>query len=111
MSLTRPVSLISSCQPIARAMSMAESVITSYSIHYTKLYEEEAEEVLRQTERIALITQNMLAFARKQGLHRGTVRLNELLEEILAQAGHLAPLDAVRIERRLDPQLPRNNFV
>jgi len=67
---------------------------------------EEAEEVLRQTERIALITQNMLAFARKQGLHRGTVRLNELLEEILAQAGHLAPLDAVRIERRLDPQLP-----
>ncbi len=67
---------------------------------------EEAEEVLRQTERISLITQNMLAFARKQNLHRGTVRLNALLEEILAQAGHLAPLGAVRIERRLDPQLP-----
>jgi len=67
---------------------------------------EEAEEILRQTERISLITQNMLAFARKQSLHRGTVRLNDLLEEILAQAGHLAPLGAVQIERRLDPQLP-----
>jgi signal transduction histidine kinase len=68
--------------------------------------QEEAEEILRQTERIALITQNMLAFARKQNLHRGTVRLNALLEEILAQAGHLVPLDEMRIERRFDPQLP-----
>jgi signal transduction histidine kinase len=67
---------------------------------------EEAEEILRQTERIALITQNMLAFARKQNLHRGTVRLNALIEEILAQAGHLVPLEATRIERRFSPQLP-----
>jgi len=67
---------------------------------------EEAEEILRQTERIALITQNMLAFARKQSLHRGMLQVNGLLEEILAQANHLVPLDTVRIERRLDPQLP-----
>jgi signal transduction histidine kinase len=53
-----------------------------------------------------LITQNMLAFARKQNLHRGTVRLNALIEEILAQVGHHVPLGEVRIERRFDPQLP-----
>jgi len=69
--------------------------------------QEEAEEILRQTERIALITQNMLAFARKQNLHREMLQANELLEEILGQAGHLVPLGRVCIERRLDPHLPR----
>jgi len=68
--------------------------------------QEEAEEILRQTERIALITQNMLAFARKQNLHRGMLQLNVLLEEILAQVGHHVPLGEVHIERRFDPQLP-----
>ncbi|HXV22259.1 MAG TPA: cache domain-containing protein [Desulfuromonadales bacterium] len=68
--------------------------------------QEEAEEILRQTERIALITQNMLAFARKQSLHQNLLRLNSLIEEILAQAGHLVPLEQMRIERHFDPQLP-----
>jgi signal transduction histidine kinase len=68
--------------------------------------QEEAEEILRQTERIALITQNMLAFARKQNLHRGMLQLNALLEEILTQVGHHVPLGEVHIDRRFDPQLP-----
>jgi two-component system NtrC family sensor kinase len=68
--------------------------------------QEEAVEILRQTERIALITQNMLAFARKQSLHQNLLQLNSLIDEILAQAGHLVPLEQMRLERHFDPQLP-----
>lgn len=67
---------------------------------------EEAEEILRQTERLSLITQNMLAYARKQSLHTEKVSLNALLEEILAQVSHLAPLDRIQVVRELDPRLP-----
>lgn len=65
--------------------------------------QEEAEEILRQTERIALIIQNMLAFARKQSLNRESLSLNALLAEILGQIGHHIPLDQVDIS--FDPAM------
>jgi PAS domain S-box-containing protein len=65
--------------------------------------QEEAEEILRQTDRIALITQNMLAFARKQSLNRRSLSLNDLLAEILGQIGHHIPLDQVDIS--FDPAM------
>ncbi len=62
---------------------------------------EEAEEILKQTERISLITRNMLAFAREQAIHPEQVRINAILEEILDQVGHQAPLDEVQVEKHL----------
>lgn len=67
---------------------------------------EEAEEILRQTERVSLITGNLLAFAREQAIHPAPVSVVELIEEILAQVSHQAPLAGVRIERRLPADLP-----
>jgi signal transduction histidine kinase len=68
--------------------------------------QEEAEEILRQTERIALITQNMLAFARSQSLNRQSLSLNTLLEEILGQIGHHLPHDQVEIDFDTAMNLP-----
>ncbi len=62
---------------------------------------EEAEEVLKQTERISLITRNLLAFAREQAIHPEQVRVNAILGEILDQVGHQAPLDQVEVQTRL----------
>jgi signal transduction histidine kinase len=67
---------------------------------------EEAGEVLRQTERISLITRNMLSFAREQAVHAEEVDVNPLLEEILAQASHQAPAEKVTMVRRLASDLP-----
>ena len=64
---------------------------------------EEIDEVLRQTERISLITQNMLDFSRKQNFDRQEVSINQLLEEILEQINHHMPLDQVEI--RFDPAM------
>ncbi len=68
---------------------------------------EEAEEILKQTERVSLITQNMLAFAREQAIHAEEVQINDLLEEeILEQIGHQVTLGSVHMIRQLDPELP-----
>jgi signal transduction histidine kinase len=67
---------------------------------------EEAGEVLRQTERISLITRNMLSFAREQAVLSQKVDINPLLEEILAQAGHQVPAEQVTVVRRLASDLP-----
>lgn len=67
---------------------------------------EEAEEILKQTERVSLITANLLAFAREQAIHPAPVDIPSLIEEILAQVSHQAPLAGVRIERRLPTDLP-----
>ncbi|BCR05639.1 two-component sensor histidine kinase [Desulfuromonas versatilis] len=60
---------------------------------------EEAEEILKQTERISLITRNMLTFAREQEIHPEMIQVNSLLGEILDQVGHQAPLDEVAVEK------------
>lgn len=67
---------------------------------------EELAEILKNTERISRITQNLLTFARAQALQLEKVNLNLLLREILDQVGHQVPMGAVAVQCRFDPQLP-----
>lgn len=67
---------------------------------------EETGEILRQVERISLITGNLLSFARKQQLTLQTFPLNALLEEILDQVGHQIPTRGIEIQTELATGLP-----
>lgn len=68
---------------------------------------EEAEEALKQTERVSRITQNMLAFAREQTINLEPVLVNKIIEEVIAQVRHHEPLLDVKIEMELGPDVPR----
>ncbi len=67
---------------------------------------EEAEEVKKQTERIARITENLVTFARRQIVHRDEVDINALLAEILSQLGHQVPMTEITVKRNFAPDLP-----
>lgn len=67
---------------------------------------EEADEIMKQTERVSLITRNLLSFAREQMIHPEQVQLNTLLEEILSQLSHQATMSGVLVEKNLCPTLP-----
>ena len=67
---------------------------------------EEAEEILKQTERISMITQNMLTFAREQSFKFDNVQINDLLADILAQVSHQVELGAVEVITDFAPDLP-----
>lgn len=67
---------------------------------------EEAEEVKKQTERIARITDNLLAFARRQAPHEESVDINTLLEEILAQLPHQIIMHGISVKRNYAAELP-----
>jgi signal transduction histidine kinase len=67
---------------------------------------EEAEEILRQTERLARITASLLTFAREQSVRREPVQVNRLLEDVLAQVGHQTDPGRVEILCRLAADLP-----
>ncbi len=67
---------------------------------------EEIGEILRQVERISLITGNLLAFARKQNLASDKFALNHLLTEVLDRIGHQFSTAGVEIERDLAAALP-----
>ncbi|MDW7646159.1 MAG: cache domain-containing protein [Desulfuromonadales bacterium] len=67
---------------------------------------EEAEEILKQTERISRITQNMLTFAREQAIHPQPVEVNSLLDDIVAQVSHQVSVGTVEIIREFGPDLP-----
>lgn len=67
---------------------------------------EEAEEVMKQTERIGRITQNLLSFARRQAPHLDQVDLNDLVNEILAQLRHQVNLAEVTLKKNYDIDLP-----
>ncbi len=70
---------------------------------------EETGEILRQVERISLITGNLLAFARKQNLQCAEFSLNRLLDEILDQIGHQVPVAGVEIQFLPTDDLPLCN--
>ncbi len=70
---------------------------------------EEAEEIKQQTERIALITQNMLAFAREQAIELERFDLHKLLGTVLDQLGHQVPLDGIEVRREFADNLPTVN--
>lgn len=67
---------------------------------------EEAEEILKQTERISRITQNMLTFAREQAIHPRPVEVNNLLDDIVAQVSHQVSIGKVEIIRQFGTDLP-----
>ena len=61
---------------------------------------EEVEIISQQTERMAKIVGNLLAFARQKSLDRRQVAINELLDDILSQIGHQAAMGKVAVRRR-----------
>lgn len=67
---------------------------------------EEAEEILKQTERISMITQNMLNFAREQSFKFDNVQVNGELADILAQVNHQAELGSIEVITDFAPDLP-----
>lgn len=67
---------------------------------------EEAEEIKKQTERISLITQNMLTFARQEAISPQPMELAPLLKEVMEQVGHQIPLTGVEVLLDIDPALP-----
>lgn len=66
---------------------------------------EEIDIISRQTERMAKIVANLLAFAREKKLRQGSVAIHQLLDDIVAQIGFQAPLSGIRVERQYDPDL------
>lgn len=66
---------------------------------------EEVEIISRQTERMAKIVGNLLAFARQKSLDRRQVEVHGVLDDILAQIGHQVSLDRIQVLREYDPQL------
>lgn len=67
---------------------------------------EEGLEILKQTERISLITQGMLTFARRQTFHSDPVHINELLKEVLTQVVHQAPAGHITVRKDFAASLP-----
>ncbi len=66
---------------------------------------EETREIIKQVERVSLITQNLLNFAGQQDLHQEQVLLKQLLEEILGQISHQQPLDQIQLNLEFDELL------
>jgi len=67
---------------------------------------EETDEIMKQTERISLITRNLLSFAHEQMVHPEQVQLNTLLEEILSQLRHQVTMTEILEEKNLCITLP-----
>ena len=69
---------------------------------------EEVDEIMKQVERVSLITRNLLNFAGKQELASDQVDIGLLLDEILGQISHQQPLEQVNVIRRYDklPTVP-----
>ncbi|TYO95812.1 PAS domain S-box-containing protein [Geothermobacter ehrlichii] len=67
---------------------------------------DETGEILRQVERISLITGNLLAFARKQNLALSNFDLPSLLAEILDQVSHQVPTENIDLQLSPAPDLP-----
>lgn len=67
--------------------------------------QEELSEIMKQVERISLITRNLLSSSREQSLNLEPVRIPELLDEILAQLIHHAPMVGVEIKKTFAHEL------
>jgi two-component system, NtrC family, sensor kinase len=66
---------------------------------------EEVEIISQQTERMAKIVGNLLAFARQKSLDRRQVMIHEVLDDILSQIGHQAAMSEVTVVRDYAPGL------
>ena len=66
---------------------------------------EEVEIISQQTERMARIVGNLLAFARQKSLDQSQCAINQILDDILSQIGHQASLCAITVVRHYQPGL------
>jgi two-component system, NtrC family, sensor kinase len=66
---------------------------------------EEVDIISQQTERMAKIVGNLLAFARQKSLDRRQVTIHQVLDDILSQIGHQVSLERIAVEREYAPDL------
>jgi two-component system, NtrC family, sensor kinase len=64
---------------------------------------EEVDMIFSQVKRVERIVSNLLKFARKERCEQGTVRLNALLHEVVAQIEYQEPLEGIVVEERYAP--------
>jgi two-component system, NtrC family, sensor kinase len=66
---------------------------------------EEVDIISRQTERMAKIVANLLAFARQKSLNQREFQVHEILDDILGQIGHQTPMERIEVVRDYAPDL------
>ena len=59
-----------------------------------------------ETRRISRIVSNLLAFSRHSKMEFGSVKLNQLIEKTLFLNANLLKLHSIKVEEKLDPDLP-----
>jgi signal transduction histidine kinase len=67
---------------------------------------EELAEIMKQVERISLITQNLLSSSREQNINPESVQIPALLDEILEQLNHQTPMTGIEVEKTFAAELP-----
>ena len=67
---------------------------------------EEADTIAQQVGRVERIVASLLKFARRERKYLGKTDVNRLLDEILAQVGHQAPLAGIAVRKEYAPDLP-----
>jgi PAS domain S-box-containing protein len=92
------LNLIMLMQRIAEEESLGRDQIEQFK-HYLKLMETE-------TRRTSRIVSNLLAFARQSKMEPKRVNLNRLIDQTLFLNSNLLKIDGVKVENKLDPDLP-----
>jgi signal transduction histidine kinase len=59
-----------------------------------------------ETRRISQIVSNLLAFSRQSRMEMKSLNLNQLIDKTLLLSSNLLKIDGVKVEKRLDPNLP-----
>jgi PAS domain S-box-containing protein len=59
-----------------------------------------------ETRRISQIVSNLLAFSRQSKMEMRTLNLNRLMEKTLLLNSNLLKINGIKVEKRLDPNLP-----
>ncbi len=67
---------------------------------------EELAEIMKQVDRISLITRNLLSSSREQNLNTEPVQIPALLGEILDQLSHHAPMVGIKVKKTFAAELP-----
>jgi two-component system, NtrC family, sensor kinase len=66
---------------------------------------EEVEIISLQTERMAKIVGNLLAFARQKSLNQKEFMVHKVLDDILSQIGHQIAMDRIEVVRQYAPEV------
>ncbi|WP_028581654.1 HAMP domain-containing histidine kinase [Desulfogranum japonicum] len=67
---------------------------------------EELAEIMKQVERISLITQNLLSSSRQQSLNLEPVQIPALIDEILEQLNHQTVMTEIKVWKAFGKELP-----